>query len=101
MNDLAKLSSEVANLLKNIANPIRLMVLCNLLNKEMTVSELLKSIDISQSALSQHLTILREKSIIKDEKSGKYVYYSISDEKTKQILGFLHEICCNDNNHQD
>jgi DNA-binding transcriptional ArsR family regulator len=95
MNDLVKLSSEVADLLKNIANPIRLMVLCNLLNKDMTVSDLLECIDISQSALSQHLTILREKNIIKDTKSRKYVYYSISDVKTKQILGFLHQICCN------
>ena len=95
MNDLVKLSSEVADLLKNIANPIRLMVLCNLLNKDMTVSDLLECIDISQSALSQHLTILREKNIIKDTKSGKYVYYSISDVKTKQILRFLHETCCN------
>ena len=95
MNDLVKLSSEVADLLKNIANPIRLMVLCNLLKNDMTVSELLKCVDVSQSALSQHLTILREKNIIKDTKSGKYVYYSISHVKTKQILGFLHETCCN------
>ena len=90
-------AEDVAQLLKNIANPIRLLILCNLLEGTKNVSELLENIDISQSALSQHLILLKENNIIKDNKVGKFVYYHIVDKKTEEILGFLNKICCESN----
>ncbi len=88
-----KLAKEMAVLLKKIANPTRLMILCQIVEKEKNVSELLETVEVSQSALSQHLAMLKKYKIIKDEKCGKFVFYSIKDQKTKKILGFLTEIC--------
>ncbi len=88
-----KLAKEMASLLKRIANPSRLMILCQIAKKEKNVSELLKTVEVSQSALSQHLALLKKYKIIKDEKCGKFVFYSIKDQKTRKILGFLTEIC--------
>jgi DNA-binding transcriptional ArsR family regulator len=88
-----ELSIEVANLLKTIANPIRLQILCCILEKKKNCSELLEKIDIDQSPLSQHLTILKKNQIIKSEKHGKYIFYSIKNEKIKQIFNFLYKIC--------
>lgn len=88
-----ELSIKIAEILKNIANPIRLQSLCCLLDGKKNVSQLLEKIDISQSALSQHLILLKDKSILKDEKIGKFIYYSIQDEQMVQILGFLKKIC--------
>jgi DNA-binding transcriptional ArsR family regulator len=88
-----EMSFKIANLLKVIANPIRLQVLCCLLSGEKSVSHMLDLIDISQSALSQHLSILREKNVLKDNKVGKFIYYSIINQETVEILGFLKNIC--------
>jgi DNA-binding transcriptional ArsR family regulator len=88
-----QISVEMAELLKTIANPIRLQILCCILEKKKNVSELLEKINIAQSPLSQHLAILKKNKIIKSEKHGKYIFYSIKDEKTKKILGFLGKIC--------
>ena len=85
----------VSHLLKTIANPVRLLLLCLLLDKQHNVSEMLEKIDISQSALSQHLAILKKEDIIKSQKQGKYIYYSIKDQKTIDILAFLEKTCCN------
>lgn len=88
-----KLAKEISSLLRRIANPTRLMILCQISEKEKNVSELLKTVEVSQSALSQHLALLKKYKIIKDEKCGKFVFYSIKDQKTKEILGFLTKIC--------
>ncbi len=88
-----KLAKEMSALLKKIANPTRLMILCQIVEKEKNVSELLKTVEVLQSALSQHLALLKKYKIIKNEKCGKFVFYSIKDQKTKKILGFLTEIC--------
>lgn len=88
-----KLAAETSSLLKKIANPIRLMILCEIAEEEKNVSDLLQMVEISQSALSQHLALLKKHKIIKDQKNGQFVFYSICDQKTKKILGFLKEIC--------
>jgi len=93
------LAREMASLLKKIANPTRLLILCHIIKKPKNVSEILLDVNISQSALSQHLSILKENKIISDNKSGKYVYYSINDPKTKKILGFLTNLCQKNNNN--
>ncbi len=93
MSEKQEISKEIADLLKKIANPIRLQILCHILNKSQNVSELMQKINISQSPLSQHLAILKNSKIIEFKKHGKYIFYSIKDEKIKQILSFLGNIC--------
>ena len=88
-----KLAKEMSVILKRIANPTRLMILCQIVENDKNVSEILEHVEVSQSALSQHLALMKKYKIIKDEKRGKFVFYSIKDQKIKKILGSLSEIC--------
>ena len=81
-------------LLKSLANSHRLMVLCYLVNGEMSVGELEMKLGLSQSSLSQHLAKLREQKIVGFRKEGTTVLYRIEDEKAMTILESLHGIYC-------
>ncbi len=87
---------EVSRLLKLLANPNRLMVLCHLIKGECTVGELERRIGLSQSALSQHLAKLREEQIVVSRREAQSMYYSVQDEKTQRLLSVLYELYCKD-----
>ena len=87
-------AQEASKLLKSLANPNRLMVLCHLSKGECTVGELEKLIGLSQSALSQHLARLREEDIVECRREAQSMFYSVKDEKTKQLLSSLYELYC-------
>ncbi len=82
------------NLLKSLANANRLMILCHLVNGELSVGELERLVGLSQSALSQHLARLRHQNILNSRKEGTTVYYSLRDENTAKILQQLYAIYC-------
>lgn len=82
------------DLLKTMANPGRLMVLCHLVKQERTVNELEKLVSLSQSALSQHLARLRYEGIVECRREGQSAYYSLKDERSRRVLEELHEIYC-------
>ncbi len=67
-------------LLKTLANPGRLMVLCHIVKQERTVNELEKLVGLGQSALSQHLSRLRYEGIVEHRREGQSVYYALKDE---------------------
>lgn len=81
-------------MLKQLANASRLMVLCSLVNGEKTVGQLLESVDISQSALSQHLAKLRAQKLVATEKRGLFVYYRIDSAEVRALLSTLYLIYC-------
>ncbi len=81
-------------LLKQLANANRLMVLCHLVSGEKNAGELAEAIDLSQSALSQHLARLREAGLVKSEKRGLSVYYSICSMEAQALLSVLYLIYC-------
>lgn len=81
-------------LLKTLANEMRLSILCMLCEGEMSVSELNKQLDLSQSALSQHLAVLRANKIVKTRRESQVVYYRLGDENATRIIQILHEIYC-------
>lgn len=83
-----------ARLLRSLANPHRLMVLCALSAGEMSVGELNAVVPLSQSALSQHLAVLREESLVSTRREGQTVYYSVPDSPALQILEVLHGAYC-------
>lgn len=77
----------VSSLLKAIAHPQRLMIVCHLTEGEKNVSELLEKCEISQSQLSQFLNRMQREKILKVRKEGQFSYYSISDKNlTKLVL---------------
>jgi len=96
--ELAENANKVAAILKQLSNPYRLMILCCLSEKELTVGDLNQQIDLSQSALSQHLAKLRESEIVATRRESQTIYYRISNEKIEDLLKVLQDkFCTNDN----
>ncbi|WP_420855591.1 ArsR/SmtB family transcription factor [Vibrio maerlii] len=85
---------EAADLLKLIAHPERLLVVCQLAKGELGVGELQQLSSLSQSAFSQHLTVLRKHNIIRARKESQHVYYSLSDERVNIIVDSLYRVFC-------
>lgn len=94
IKEMQQNASAASSLLKTLANPNRLMVLCNIVKQEHTVSELEKLVGLNQSALSQHLSRLRYEGIVHCRRVAQHVYYSIQDERASRILETLHKIYC-------
>jgi ArsR family transcriptional regulator len=95
MSEFSAQASVVAALLKELANEKRLMILCSLIDaKEMTVADLSEAVDLSQSALSQHLARLREQNIVTFKREGASLYYSVADPNVARILKTLKSIFC-------
>ncbi len=83
-----------AELLKAMSNPQRLRVLCLLLEGERSVGEINARIDLSQSALSQHLAMLRESALVTTRRQAQTVYYSVGSGPVHDIIQTLHAIYC-------
>lgn len=88
-------SDDAARLLKALANPQRLRVLCLLVGDEMTVGQLNEQLsDLSQSALSQHLARLREEGLVATRRQAQTVWYSLPPGPAQAIITTLHGIYC-------
>ncbi len=87
-------ASEAAFLLKAMSNEKRLMILCRLGANESSVSELLFDINLSQSALSQHLAVLKERDLVATRRDGQTIYYRIADPAVGQVIQTLASIYC-------
>lgn len=93
---LQERAKEVSEILKVIANENRLVIVCNLIEKPMTVSELHERMEnLTQSALSQHLAVLKANRILESSKSGLNITYSIRDERIIKVIQVLKENYCN------
>jgi DNA-binding transcriptional ArsR family regulator len=91
---LEKKASEAADMLKSISNKWRLLILCQLVKRELSVGELLEVIDLSQSALSQHLAVLRESDLVSTRRESQSIYYSLKGDEVSAILAVLYQIYC-------
>jgi ArsR family transcriptional regulator, virulence genes transcriptional regulator len=87
-------AEEAVRLLTAMANTKRLLILCNLLDRELTVGELTDKVDLAQSALSQHLSKLRAWNLVKARREGQMVYYSLASVEVRRILTTLYAIYC-------
>ncbi|HEY9142893.1 MAG TPA: metalloregulator ArsR/SmtB family transcription factor [Arenimonas sp.] len=87
-------SETAAELLKAMANPQRLRVLCLLVEREMSVGEINALVPLSQSALSQHLAVLREKNLVATRREAQTVYYSVADGTVHDVIEVLHRNLC-------
>ncbi len=81
-----------AKLLKAMGNEKRLEILYNLSKGELNVGELEKIVGLSQSALSQHLAVLRAENIVKTRRVAQTIFYSIQSDKVLRVLSLLDEI---------
>ncbi len=89
-------AQDAAQLLKALANESRLMILCSLAQQELNVSELNERLELSQSALSQHLAWLRREGLVKTRRDAQTIYYSLQGSKAKQVIEVLQSIYCAD-----
>ncbi|APC97914.1 ArsR/SmtB family transcription factor [Francisella frigiditurris] len=94
MKEIGEHAKSASEMLKAISHEDRLIILCLLNQKEMTVGELLEHTNLSQSAFSQHLKVLREKSLVKTRKQSQTVYYSIKNHDVNRILESIYQIYC-------
>lgn len=93
---MEKNAKKVAALLRVLANEHRLMILCVLIEGAETVSTISENLgNISQSALSQHLSLMKAHNILSSEKIGQNVVYSIHDERVKEVIDVLKVHYCN------
>jgi DNA-binding transcriptional ArsR family regulator len=92
--DMRAAASEAASLLRAIGSPYRLMILCLLIEKERTVTEICDAIGARQSLTSQHLTRLRLDGLVRAERRGHFAYYSLTDTVAKEIVAVLHRHYC-------
>ncbi|MFT5814682.1 MAG: DNA-binding transcriptional ArsR family regulator [Psychroserpens sp.] len=91
---LAENAKEVTKILKLFSNENRLMILCCIANNELTVGDLNEQIDLSQSALSQHLAKLRASGLVLTRREAQTIYYRIENPNIKDLLTLLHDKFC-------
>lgn len=97
--DLAMFQASAARasaLLKLLGNEKRLMVLCQLSDGELSVGQLQGRVGLSQSALSQHLSLLREHGTVATRRDGQTIFYRISDPAALRVIATLAELFCPD-----
>lgn len=88
-------AKKLAELLKVLANENRLLVLCALMQRPMVVNEIAKFVPgITQSALSQHLALLKAHGILESDKSGQSITYCIADSRVEQVMAVLKKHYC-------
>lgn len=92
--DIRPHARDAAALLKALANDQRLMILCNLLDEPLTVGELNERVPLSQSALSQHLAVLRDAEIVNTERESQTIRYSLPPGPATRIIGILYKEFC-------
>ena len=98
LNLLEDRAVEVATMLKAIANPRRLLLLCKLAEaRTLSVGQLAQAVGISQSALSQHLAVMRDEHLVTFERSGQTLHYRIADDRLTALLDSLYRIYCRAN----
>jgi len=93
-NSLIDQAEEVAEVLKQLSNKYRLIILCTLAEKELSVGELNERVPLSQSALSQHLGKLREAKLVVTRRESQTIYYRVEDERIRTLLQVLYENYC-------
>ena len=86
---------KVARCMKALAHPLRLKVIVALSNKELSVQELVEAVGTTQSNVSQHLTIMRDKSILASRREANQVFYRVGDCKVLDLVALTRTIFCN------
>lgn len=82
------------NYLKAISHEGRLMILCHLATGEKSVTELETLLSARQAAVSQQLGRLRLEGLVRPRREGKVIYYSLTDERSRKIIGLVYELFC-------
>lgn len=80
--------------LKAMSHPLRLKILCTLGDQEISVQDIVEHVGTSQSNISQHLAILRDKGILFSRKDANRVYYKVGDRRTLALIDMMRDVFC-------
>ena len=83
-----------ARALKAISHPLRLKILCVVGDQEVCVQDIVEAVGTSQSNISQHLAILRDKGVLQTRKDANRVFYRVADARTLQLIVLMREVFC-------
>ncbi len=86
--------SRASRSLKAMSHPLRLKILCTLGDQEVSVQDIVDAVGTSQSNISQHLAILRDKGILASRKDANKVYYRVGDTRTLRLIGMMQDVFC-------
>ena len=93
---MAGAAQRAARLMRLLGHDARLMVLCHLVDGEVTVGALTARLGLSQSALSQHLARLRAEGLVAARREGAHMHYRLASDEAGRLIGALHAIYCPD-----
>lgn len=94
LNVMRASADKASNLLKVLSNRDRLMLLCQLSQGELCVSDLEKTLGMQQPTLSQQLTVLRQEQLVSTRREGKQIFYSIASEEAMAVMQLLYQLYC-------
>ena len=94
VSELQENAAKASSLLKTMANEWRLLIMCHLAEGEKSVGELEKLIDLNQSALSQHLAVLRREQLVQTRREAQSIYYSLASNEAASVMGTLYNLYC-------
>lgn len=89
---------DVAELLRLLGTPTRLLLLCQIAQRESSVAELERELGLKQPGLSQQLAELRQRGVVSTRRESRSIFYSIADDRVRALLGALYGIFCSDDN---
>lgn len=96
MAQLKRKAPEAAELLRQLANPNRLLLLCQIARGERSVGQLEEQLGLRQPALSQQLAELRQAGLVKTRRESRSIFYSLADARAEAVMAMLYEIFCRD-----
>ena len=91
---MERAADEASNLLKALANRHRLLIICQLIDRERSVGELAEFLDLRDSTVSQHLALLRKDGLVAARRDAQTIFYSIASDPAREILKTLYQAYC-------
>ncbi len=85
---------QASRAMKAMSHPLRLKILCVLGDKEVSVQDIVDSVGTSQSNISQHLAILRDKGVLRTRKDANRVFYRVGDTRTLKLISMMRDVFC-------
>ncbi len=92
--EFSQSAEEASLLLKSLANPMRLKILCIVMLEQRSVGDIATAIGCSQSATSQHLALMRREGLLAPKRDGQTVYYKLADKRAGKIMRVLSDMFC-------
>lgn len=94
---MQKNAAHAADFLKGLASPHRLLILCQLVDGEKSVSELIEVTQIAQTSMSQHLNKLKQEGLVTFRREHRTLYYSIAHDAVIEVMQVMYNNFCNNN----